>query len=73
MGVKAGVKEQRIEQVGGYRLTFLSSENGDVIGVIIEGPKFPRPLYIPKTPGSKVNVKVPDNVRKFLIKEGFNI
>ncbi|MGB9725709.1 MAG: hypothetical protein ACPLSO_07420 [Fervidicoccaceae archaeon] len=73
MGVKAGVKEQRVEQVGGYRLTFLSSENGDVIGVIIEGPKFPRPLYIPKTPGSKVNVKVPDNVRKFLIKEGFNI
>ncbi|MGC8564391.1 MAG: hypothetical protein ACP5LZ_05820 [Fervidicoccaceae archaeon] len=73
MGVKAGVKEQRMEQVGGYRLTFLSSENGDVIGVIIEGPKFPRPLYIPKTPGSKVNVKVPDNVRKFLIKEGFNI
>ncbi|MGC8679542.1 MAG: hypothetical protein ACP5I2_03900 [Fervidicoccaceae archaeon] len=73
MGVKAGVKEQRMEQVGGYRLTFLSSENGDVIGVIIEGPKFPRPLYIPKAPGSKVNVKVPDNVRKFLIKEGFNI
>lgn len=73
MGVKAGVKEQRVEQVGGYRLTFLSFENGDVIGVIIEGPKFPRPLYIPKTPGSKVNVKVPDNVRKFLIKEGFNI
>lgn len=73
MSVKAGIKEKRVEQVGSYRLTFLCSENDDIVGVIIEGPKFPRPLYIPRTPGSKLNVKVPENVRKFLIKEGFNL
>ncbi|MEM3889831.1 MAG: hypothetical protein QXI63_06895, partial [Fervidicoccaceae archaeon] len=63
MGVKAGVKEQRVEFYEGYKLTFLSSESGDVLGVIIEGPKLSRPLYLPKTPGARLSVKIPERVR----------
>jgi len=73
MGVKSGVKEQRVEYVGSYRITFLTSREGEVVGVIIEGPKYPRPLYIPKSPCSKIDVKIPEVLKKFLIKEGFKL
>jgi hypothetical protein len=72
MGVRSEAKEEKVEFIGGYKLTFVSS-GGEVIGVIIEGPKFPRPLYIPKDPCARLSVKLPENIRKFLIKEGFKL
>ncbi len=57
----------------GYRITFVRNQDNDIIGVLVEGPRIPRPLYIPKSPGAKLNVKLPEHVRKLLLKEGFNL
>ncbi len=46
-------------------------DDDDLIGAIIEGGRLPRPLYIAKS--EKVKLNLPKPVKKFLIKNGFNI
>ncbi len=57
----------------GYRITFVRDENGEIIGALVEGPRIPRPLYIPKEPSAKYSVKLPEHLKRFLSKEGFKL
>jgi len=55
----------------GYRLVFIRDSAGEVIGVLIEGPRLPRPIYIPKK--APVKAKLPEALKKALLKEGFQV
>lgn len=55
----------------GYRLTYIRDAHGEVIGVLIEGPRLHRPIYIPKS--SPIKAKLPESIKKALTKEGFKI
>ncbi|MCC6010623.1 MAG: hypothetical protein QW604_04150 [Fervidicoccaceae archaeon] len=57
--------------IHGYRLTFIRDNSGEIIGVLIEGPRLGRPVYIPKS--SPVKAKLPETIKKALKKEGFNV
>lgn len=57
--------------VYGYRVTYLRDEQGNVIGAIVEGPRLSRPVYLPKS--TPVKVKLPENVKKALLKAGFQV
>ncbi|AFH42104.1 hypothetical protein IOK49_02015 [Fervidicoccus fontis] len=73
MSAKASVVYDEPIFVQGYRLTFVRLKSGEVIGVLIEGPRIPKPLYIPKLPGTKLTIKLPEHVRKVLEKESFSV
>lgn len=57
--------------IHGYRLVFIRDTNGEVIGVLIEGPRLNRPVYIPKN--TPVKVKLPEAIKKTLLREGFRV
>uniref|UniRef100_A0A7J3ZL85 Uncharacterized protein n=1 Tax=Fervidicoccus fontis TaxID=683846 RepID=A0A7J3ZL85_9CREN len=57
----------------GYRLTFVRDSEGQVIGVLVEGPRLPKPLYIPKNPAFSIRARLPETVKRFLRKNGFAI
>ncbi len=73
MIAKASMKYDPPIYKQGYRLTFVRNQDNEIIGVLVEGPRVPRPLYIPKTPGSNMRVKLPEHVLKLLRKNGFNL
>lgn len=72
MDIKATVSYEEPIFLQGYRITFVKSSNNEIIGVLIEGPRLKKPLYLPKTPGAKFSVKLPEQVKKLLVKYGFN-
>ena len=55
----------------GYKITFVRDSEGQVIGVLVEGPRLLKPLYIPKKPALPIRTKLPENVKRFLRKNGF--
>ena len=57
----------------GYRLTYVRREDGEILGVLVEGPRLPRALYIPRNPGSELRVKLPEGLKRILRKEGFKL
>jgi len=73
MSTRASMKYDPPIYKQGYRLTFVRGENDEVIGVLVEGPRVPRPLYIPKNPGTNMRVKLPEHILRVLRKKGFNL
>ena len=73
MSVKAKTKYDEPIFKHGYRITFVRNEEDEIIGALVEGPRLPRPLYIPKAPSAKHIVKLPEHIKKMLLKKGFNI
>ncbi len=57
----------------GYRLTYVRRGDGEVLGVLVEGPRLPRALYIPRSPGPGFRVRLPEGLKKILRKEGFEL
>jgi hypothetical protein len=73
LGIKARTKYDEPIFRQGYRITFVRNEEDVIIGALVEGPRIPRPLYIPREPGAKHRVRLPEHVKKLLRKNGFNI
>jgi len=73
MNIKATTKHDPPIFKHGYRITYIRNVEDEVIGVLIEGPRLHRPLYIPKQSTFPVKVKLPEILKKSLKKEGFNI
>ena len=46
-------------------------DDDNLIGAIVEGGRLSRPIYIAKS--ERVKLSLPKPVKKFLIKNGFNI
>lgn len=62
------VKESVV--VGGYTITVIGKDD-DVLGVIVEGARLPRPIYIAK--GERVRVNLPKSVKRYLKRMGFSV
>ncbi|ABM80007.1 hypothetical protein [Hyperthermus butylicus] len=58
-------------QVGKYRVTLLYTEDGSIVGAIVEGPRLSRPVYIAAQ--EKSSPRIPKQVKKFLAKYGFKL
>ncbi len=57
--------------VGKYRIMFVS-KNGEILGVVVNGSRIPRPLYISRNERIKAP-KLPLSVKRFLRKKGFMV
>jgi hypothetical protein len=67
------IQSARREEIeaGSYRLTIIYDGAGRVVGVVIEGPRLARPIYIAAR--ERVTLKLPKSIRKILRRYGFNI
>ena len=67
----ARIARREEHTVGKYRVTLLYTEDGRLIGAVIEGPRLSKPIYIAAQ--EEASPKIPKPVKKFLAKHGFKV
>ncbi|MEM1619169.1 MAG: hypothetical protein QXU97_03980 [Fervidicoccaceae archaeon] len=73
MGPAIAIKRDEPVIKHGYKITMVRDASGEVVGAIIEGPRFPKAFYLPRNPGSTIRVRLPEGVLAYLRREGFKL
>ncbi len=71
MASAARIARREEHMVGKYRVTLLYTEDGKLLGALVEGPRLTRPVYIALQ--EETSPKIPKPVKKFLSKYGFKV